>query len=154
MIITLFLQYWPKISSSLRSYFRTVPRFGAFPVILCVISGHSVYILFYSSNSVDFRRSRPLARLDFYWLMLNWTFLLSFLTKWLSHFCKMRCRNLIMTVCKCAHRNLKLQLYLVWPTAKKFECIMIFKEDEWPGRKMTISEEIGILNCLLPTMVT
>ena len=25
-----------KISSSLRSYFRTVPRFGAFPVILCV----------------------------------------------------------------------------------------------------------------------
>ena len=36
VIITLFLQYWPKISSSLRSYFRTVPRFGAFPVILCV----------------------------------------------------------------------------------------------------------------------
>ena len=34
--ITLFSQYWPKISSSLRSYFRTVPRFGAFPVILCV----------------------------------------------------------------------------------------------------------------------
>ena len=59
-----------------------------------------------------------------------------------------------MTVCKRAHRNLKLQLYLVWPTAKKFECIMIFKDDEWPGRKMTISEEIGILNCLLPTMVT
>ena len=36
VIITLFLQYWPKISSSLRSDFRTVPRFGAFPVILCV----------------------------------------------------------------------------------------------------------------------
>ena len=44
--------------------------------------------------------------------------------------------------------------YLVWPEAKKFECIMIFKDDEWPGRKMTISEEIGILNCLLPIMVT
>ena len=37
---------------------------------------------------------------------------------------------------------------------KKFECIMIFKDDEWPDRKMNISEEIGILNCLLPTMVT
>ena len=36
VIITLFLQYWPKISSSLRSYFRTEPRFGAFSVILCV----------------------------------------------------------------------------------------------------------------------
>ena len=65
-----------------------------------------------------------------------------------------------MTVCKRAHRNLKLQLYLVWPTAKKFECIMIFKDDELPGRKMTISEEIGILNCLqlhgymLPSIMT
>ena len=48
----------------------------------------------------------------------------------------------------------ELQLYLVWPYSKIFECIMIFKDDEWPGRKMTISEEIGILNCLLPTMVT
>ena len=38
--------------------------------------------------------------------------------------------------------------------SKKFECILIFKDDEWPGRKMTISEEIGILNCLLPTMAT
>ena len=142
MIITLFLQYWPKISSSLRSYFRTVLRFGAFPVILCVFLVILFTNLFYSSNSVDFRRSRPLARLDFYWLIL--TFLLSFLTKWLSRFCEMSCRKLKMTVCKHAHSNLKLQLYLVWPTAKKFECIMIFKEDEWPGRKMTISEEIGI----------
>ena len=82
MIITLFLQYWPKISRSLRSYFRTVPRFGAFPVILCILlvilfTFRSLN-LFYSSNSVDFRRSRPL---DFYWLILNWAFLLSFLTK-------------------------------------------------------------------------
>ena len=36
VIITLFLQYWPKISSSLGSYFHTMSRFGAFPVILCV----------------------------------------------------------------------------------------------------------------------
>ena len=36
VIIRLFLQYWPKISSSLRSYFRSVPRYGAFSVILCV----------------------------------------------------------------------------------------------------------------------
>ena len=55
------------------------------------ISGHSIYILvplIYLLISVDFRRSRPLARLDFYWLIviLNWAFLLSFLTKWLSHF--------------------------------------------------------------------
>ena len=35
--ITLFLQYWPKISSSLRSYSRNIPRFGAFPVILRVL---------------------------------------------------------------------------------------------------------------------
>ena len=42
VIITLFLQYWPKISSSLRSFFRTLPRFGAFPVILCVF----LFILF------------------------------------------------------------------------------------------------------------
>ena len=46
-----------------------------------------------------------------------------------------------MTVCKCAHMNLKLQLNLVWRTAKKFECIMIFQDDEWPGGEMTISEE-------------
>ena len=45
----------------------------------------------------------------------------------------------------CAQES-KLQLYLIWPTAKKFECIIIFKDDEWPGRNMTISEEIGILN--------
>ena len=60
--------------------------------------------------------------------------------------CEMKCRNLIMTVCKQAHRNLKLQtniqLCLVWSTEKKkFECIMIFQDDEWPGKEMTISEE-------------
>ena len=27
VIITLFWQYWPQISSSLRSYFRKIPRF-------------------------------------------------------------------------------------------------------------------------------
>ena len=92
VIITLFLQYWPKISSSLGSYFRTVRSFGAFPVILCVflviLFTFRSLNLFHSSNFVDFCRSRPLARLDFYWLILNWAFLLSFLTKWLSHFCE------------------------------------------------------------------
>ena len=32
------------------------------------------FILFHSFNFVNFRRSRPLRRLNFYWLMLNWTF--------------------------------------------------------------------------------
>ena len=55
------------------------------------ISGHPVYIsvpLIYSISLIPLisARSRPLARLDFYWLILNWAFLLSFLTKWLSHF--------------------------------------------------------------------
>ena len=50
----------------------------------------------------------------------------------------MKCRNRIMTVCKQAYRNLKLQtnkpLYLVGPqkiNKRKFEC----RDDEWPGRK-------------------
>ena len=50
--------------------------------------GHSVCIsiaLFYSINSINFRQSRPLTRLNFYWLMLKWAFLLSFLQKWLSY---------------------------------------------------------------------
>ena len=34
-----------------------------------------------------------------------------------------------------------IQLYLVWPTEKKFECIMVFEDDKWPCREMTISEE-------------
>ena len=120
------------------------PKFQVPCVAISALCRDLAHNLFYSSYSVDFRRSSPLARRDFYWLILNWAFLLSFLTKWLSHFCEMRCRNLIMTVCKCAHRNLKLQLYLVWPTAKKFECIMVIKDDEWPGRKMNISEEIEL----------
>ena len=59
-------------------------------------------------------------------------------------FCEMKCRNLIMTVCKRARRNLKLQLYLVWPGDRKNECIMNFQDDEWPGtsgREVTIAEE-------------
>ena len=52
--------------------------------------------------------------------MLNWTFLLSFLQKCLI--CEMKCRNRIITVCKQAYRNLKLQtykpLYLVGPQNK------------------------------------
>ena len=121
------------------------------------ISGHSVYIsvpLIYSIRLIPLISADLV--LDFYWLVLNWAFLLSFLTKWPSHFLQneMQKSSLIMTVFKRAHRNLKLHLYLAWPTAKKFECIMLFKDNEWPGRKMTISEEIGILNCFLPTMVT
>ena len=42
------------------------------------ISHFGPFNLFYLSNSVDFRRSRPL---DFYWLILNWAFLLSFFNK-------------------------------------------------------------------------
>ena len=36
VIIMLFWQYWPQISSSLSGYFRIIPRFGAIPVNLCV----------------------------------------------------------------------------------------------------------------------
>ena len=154
MIITLFCNIGPKFQ--VPCVFPHCAEIWRFSGNLVRITGHSVYILvplIYCIRLIPLI-SADLARLGFYWLILNWAFLLSFLTKRLSLFCEMRCRNLIMAVCKCAHRNLKLQLYLVWPTAKKFECIMIFKDDEWPGRKMTIFEEIGILNCLLPTMVT
>ena len=58
--------------------------------------------------------------------------------------CEMKGRNRIMTVCKQAYRNLKLQtnkpLYLVDPQKinKMFQC----REDEWPGIEIcTISEE-------------
>ena len=52
------------------------------------ISGHSVYIsvpLIYSIRLIPLL-SADLILLDFYWLILNWAFLLSFLTKWPSHF--------------------------------------------------------------------
>ena len=127
VIIPLFLQYWPKISSSLLSYFLTVPRFGAFLVILCVFWSFYFCIsapLFYSIRLI------PLisANLSF------WRKLMTIGWFWIGHFyfrfyqngcliCQIRCRNLIMCMCKHAHRNLKLQtktqLYLVWPTAKK-----------------------------------
>ena len=115
VIITLFFNIGPKfqvpcvaISALCRdlAHFRFCAYFWSF----CLHFGP--FNQFYSSNSVDFHRSRPLPRLDFYWLILNWAFLLSFLTKWLSRFCELRSRNLIITVCKHAHRNLKLQLYL------------------------------------------
>ena len=122
VIITLFWQYWPPISSALHGYFCLMPRFGTNPVILCVylvlldlFAFFGPFILFHSFNFVNFRRSRPLTRLNFYWLMLNWPFLLSFL----HLICEMKCRNMIMTVCKQAYRNLKLQtnkpLYHIGP---------------------------------------
>ena len=83
------------------------------------IFGPSVCTLFRSFNFVNFRRSRPLTRLNFYWLMLNWAFYFRFYKK-----NEMKCINRLMTVCKQAYRNLKLQtnkpLYLV--KRKKFEC--------------------------------
>ena len=112
-------QYWPQISSSLGDYFRKMLRFGAILVIVCIFLVLSVcifglFILFHSFNFVSFPRSRPLTRLNFYWLMLNWPFLLSFLL-----ICEMKRRNMIMTVCKQAYMNLKLQtnkpLYLIGP---------------------------------------
>ena len=39
-----------------------------------------------SQSLGEARQSSPLTRLDFYWLILNWAFLLLFLTKWLSLF--------------------------------------------------------------------
>ena len=78
VIIPLFLQYWLQISRSLRSFFPKVSRCGALPLILCVFlvflfAFPSVYLSF---NSVNFRQSRPLARLNFFWFILKWTFLL------------------------------------------------------------------------------
>ena len=76
------------------------------------IFGPSVCILFRLFNFFDFRQYHPLTRLNFYWLMLNWTFYFRFYKKY-----EMKCINRLMTVCKQAYRNLKLQtnkpLYLV-----------------------------------------
>ena len=142
VIITLFWQYWPQIL-----------RFGAMPVILCVFFGPSVCIsvpLFYSIRLI----SLISADLDF------WRDLISIDWCWIEHFyfrfykngcliCEMKCRNRIMTACKQAYRNLKLQtnkpLYLVGSQKKrnKFE----HNDNEWPGKE--IYHFWGILNFLL-----
>ena len=120
------------------------------------ISGHSVYIsvpLIYSIRLIPFI-SADLARLDFYWLKLNWAFLLSFLTKMAVPFLRNEMQKSNNDSVQTCAQEPETTAVPRLAHNKKFECIMIFKDDEWPYRKMTISEEIGILNCLLPTMVT
>ena len=51
VIITPFWQYWPQISSSLRGFFHKMLRFGAIPVILCVLF---LLFAFQSLNSIPF----------------------------------------------------------------------------------------------------
>ena len=121
-----------------------MPRFGAYFWSFCL--HFDPFILFHSFNFDYFRPSRPLTRHNFYWLVLKWAFLLSFLQKWLI--CEMKFRNRIMTVCKHAYRNLKLQtnkpLYLVGPQKIK-------KKKVWDGLAgksvpwvCTISQEYNI----------
>ena len=78
-------------------------------------------------------------RLDFYWLILNWAFLLSFLTKWLLRNEMQKSNNDSVQTCTQEPETTAVPRLA---HSKKFECTMIFKDDEWPGRKMTISEEI------------
>ena len=142
VIITLFWQYWHKISSSLHSYFRKMLRFGAIPAILCVF----LVLLFAFSVPLFYSiRLILLISAD----LVFWRDLISIGWCWIEHFyyhfykngcliCEMKCRNRIMTACKQAYRNLKLQtnksLYLVGPQKiNKFEFER--RDDEWPAGK-------------------
>ena len=86
VIFMLILQYWPEMLNWLRKT-RKFPRSGTFlvPNLFFLFTFQSFYSSF---NSVNFHRSCPpriKARLAFYWMILNWTFLLSILPKWLSY---------------------------------------------------------------------
>ena len=84
---------------------------------------------------------------------------------WIDHFffrfykngcliCEMKCTKRIMTVCKQAYRNLKLQtnkpLYLVGPQKIKKK---VWVQRQWMAWQENLYHFWGILNCFLPTMV-